>query len=203
MWQVAVLRWCESGIIQKVSINTVQKCHWLTWAWNHLRWTLAKSKRVFCSEKQSPCSPDLKGQGKPQLLLVPGQKVSICHGMEMCQCACWVTFTFVRASLMQKDSYKFSCNICSHLEVVHSKDVPEFSKKDNAKPHSVRITSARLQKQSVQVLDWPACCSNLSPVENAWHIIKGNIWQGRPWTTALLKNSKMEELEKFPCAELD
>ncbi len=42
---------------------------------------------------------------------------------------------------------------------------------DNAKPHTAAITTAWLRSRRVRVLNWPACSSDLSPIENIWRII--------------------------------
>ena len=38
--------------------------------------------------------------------------------------------------------------------------------RDNVKPHTASITTAWFHCRRVQVLDWPACCPDLSPTEN-------------------------------------
>ncbi len=43
---------------------------------------------------------------------------------------------------------------------------------DNAKSHTAAITTAWLRSRRVQVLNWPVCSPDLSPIENIWHIIK-------------------------------
>ncbi len=44
--------------------------------------------------------------------------------------------------------------------------------RDNANPQTAAITTAWLRSRRVRVLNWPACCPDLSPVENIWRIIK-------------------------------
>ncbi len=36
---------------------------------------------------------------------------------------------------------------------------------DNAKPHTAAITTAWIRSRRVWVLNWPACCPDLSPIE--------------------------------------
>ncbi len=43
---------------------------------------------------------------------------------------------------------------------------------DNAKPHTADITTAWLRSRRVPLLNWPACSTDLSPIENIWCIIK-------------------------------
>ncbi len=64
---------------------------------------------------------------------------------------------------------------------------------DNAKRHTVAITTAWICSRRVWLLNWPACSPDLSPIENIWRIIKrkntsktttnssaaGNLYQAR------------------------
>ncbi len=45
------------------------------------------------------------------------------------------------------------------------------------KPHTAAITTAWIRSRRVQVLNWPACRPDLSPIGNIWRIIKLKICQ--------------------------
>jgi len=64
---------------------------------------------------------------------------------------------------------------------------------DNAKPHSVHITTAWLLSRRVQMLNWPDCSPDLSPTENIWCIMKRKIRQRKPWTVEQLKSYIRQE----------
>ena len=75
---------------------------------------------------------------------------------------------------------------------------PCLFQQNNAKPHSQRVTTAWLRSKRVQVLDWPACSPDLSPIENVWRIMKRKIQQQRPWTLEQLKSYIKQEWERIP-----
>ncbi len=74
---------------------------------------------------------------------------------------------------------------------------PCIFQQDNAKPHSAHITKSWLRRKRVQVLDWPACSPDLSPIENVWRILKRKMRQRRPRTVSHLKTCLQEEWDKI------
>ncbi len=73
---------------------------------------------------------------------------------------------------------------------------------DNAKPHTAAITTAWLRSRIVQVLNWPACSTDLSPTENIWRIIKRKIHQRWPQTLQQLETCIRQEWDKIPTPKL-
>ncbi len=73
---------------------------------------------------------------------------------------------------------------------------------DNAKPHTAAITTAWLRSRRVQVLNWPACSPDLSPIENIWHIIKRKTRQRRPQTLQQLETYIRQEWDQIPTPKL-
>ncbi len=79
---------------------------------------------------------------------------------------------------------------------------PCVFQQDNAKPHTVAITTAWLRSRRVRVLNWPACSPALSPIENIWRIIKLKIRQRRPQTIQQLETNIRQERDQIPTPEL-
>ncbi len=73
---------------------------------------------------------------------------------------------------------------------------------DNAKPHTADITTAWLRSRRVRVLNWPACSTDLSPIENIWRIIKRKIRQRQPQTLQHLKTYIRQEWDQIPTPKL-
>ncbi len=79
---------------------------------------------------------------------------------------------------------------------------PCLFQQDNAKPHSAAITTAWLHSRRVQVLNWPACSPDLSPIENIWCIIKWKIRQRRPQILQQLETYIRQEWDQIPTPKL-
>ncbi len=79
---------------------------------------------------------------------------------------------------------------------------PCVFQQDNAKPHTPAITTAWLRSRRFQVLNWPACIPDLSPIENIWCIIKQKICQRRPRTLQQLETHIRQEWDQIPTLKL-
>ncbi len=73
---------------------------------------------------------------------------------------------------------------------------------DNAKPHTAAILTAWLHSRRVQVLNWPVCSPDLSPLENIWRILKRKIHQRWPQTRQQLETYIRQEWDQIPTPKL-
>lgn len=51
---------------------------------------------------------------------------------------------------------------------------------DNARPHTARVTQNFLANNNIDVLPWPACSPDMSPIEHLWDALDRRIRQRRP-----------------------
>ncbi len=72
-----------------------------------------------------------------------------------------------------------------------------------ARPHTASITTSWLRRRRIQVLKWPACSPDLSPIENIWRIIKRKMRQRRPKTVEQLDACIEQKWDNIPIPKLE
>lgn len=73
---------------------------------------------------------------------------------------------------------RFWSNTCFHPSIFFFRYAPScFFQQDNAKPHSsqVKIVWFWRKKKLGETIEWPIRNTELSPIQNVWHIIKWKI----------------------------
>ncbi len=160
---------------RKPYVNTVQKRHHVLWAKAHLKWIVSKWKRFLGSE-----------ESKFDILV--GNHV--CHVLRAKEegdlPACYQRSVQKPASLMVwgcinvygMDSLHVlegTMDAESYIKILEQHMLPScwcVFQQDNAKAHTVAITTAWLRSRRVRLLNLPACSQDISPIENIWNIIK-------------------------------
>ncbi len=182
----------------------VQKRRHVLWAKAHLKWIVSKWKRVLWSDESKfdilfgnywHLSSVLKRretfqhvisvQLKSQHLWWYGVHKCIQYGQLACfgkHYECWKEYKGFRATMLPSRRCVFS--------------------QDNAKPNTATITTVWLHSRRVQVLNWPACSTYLSPIENFWCIIKLKIRQKWPRTLQQLETYIRQEWDQIPTPKL-
>ncbi|GFX34712.1 transposable element Tcb1 transposase [Trichonephila clavipes] len=64
--------------------------------------------------------------------------------------------------------------------VMHHRTGPAPGVMDNARPHVARIVQRFFINHQIELLSWPACSSDLSPVENMWTMVAQRLAQITP-----------------------
>ena len=53
-----------------------------------------------------------------------------------------------------------------------------FFQQDNAAVHKSKATTAWLNQQKINVLEWPGCFPDMNPIEDLWGILVGSVYAG-------------------------
>lgn len=69
---------------------------------------------------------------------------------------------------------------------------------DNARCHTAHVCRNFLTQQNINVLDWPACSPDLSPIEHLWDALDRRIRRRNPQTLAQLEFFFIQEWNAIP-----
>ena len=58
---------------------------------------------------------------------------------------------------------------------------------DNAPAHNARLTTNLLQRNNINVMNWPAKSPDMSPIENLWDELGHRVYQRRPPPATVLQ----------------
>ncbi|GFW49222.1 DDE_3 domain-containing protein [Trichonephila clavipes] len=76
---------------------------------------------------------------------------------------------------------------------------------DNARPHRANIVDECLQSEDITRMDWPACSSDLNPIEHVWDMLGRRIADRQHPSTCLpkLRRALLDEWCNIPQDQID
>ncbi len=190
----------------------VQKRRRVLWAKAHLKWTVSKWKSVLSSDESK--FDILVGNHRRQVLQAKEEgDLPACYQRSVQKPASLMVWGCISAYGMGSlHVLEGTMNAERYIKVLEQQMLPSrwrvfqgrpcVFQQDNAKPHTAAITTAWLRSRRVQVLNWPACSPDLSPIDNIWCIIKRKIRQSRPQTLQQLETCIRQEWDQIPKPKL-
>ncbi len=165
---------------RKPYVNMVQKRRRVLWAKAHLKWTVSKWKSVLWSD-ESKFDILVGNHGRRVLWTKEEGDLPACYQRSVQKPASLMVWGRISPYGMGSlHVLEGTMNAEMYIKVLEQHMLPSrwrVFQQDNAKRHTAAITTAWLHRRRVQVLNWPACSPDLSPIENIWRTIKRKIHQ--------------------------
>ncbi len=198
---------------KKPYLNMIQKRRRFLWAKAHLKWTVAKWKTVLWSD-ESKFEVLFGKLGRHVIRTKEDKDNPSCYQRSVLKPASLMVWGCMSACGMGSlHIWKGTINAERYIQVLEQHMLPSrrrlfqgrpcIFQHDNARPHTASITTSWLRRRRIQVLKWPACSPDLSPIENIWCIIKRKMRQRRPKTVEQLEACIKQEWDNIPIPKLE
>ncbi len=156
-------------------MNLAHKRCRVLWAKAHLKWTVWKWKSVLWSD-ESKFDIFVENHGRRVFRAKEEGDLPACYQCSVQKPAYLMVWECISAySMGSLHVLEGTMNAERYIKILEQHMLPSrrrIFQQDNAKPHTAAITTAWLHSRRVQVVNWPACSPDLSPIENIWRIIK-------------------------------
>ena len=199
--------------LRGLDLTDARRRNRLAWANAHVRWPLARWRRVLFSDESR--FNLYHADGRRRVWRRVGERFSdvavdrrvahggggvmvwagIAHGQR-------TQLYFIEGN-MNAQRYRDEILIPIVVPFAHLHDV--IFQQDNARPHVARVCMQLLEDEHMPVLQWPAFSPDMSPIENLWDILDRSVRQRLqvPRNIRQLREALAEEWNNIPQATID
>ncbi len=164
---------------KKPYLNMIQKRRRFLWAKAHLKWTVAKWKTVLWSD-ESKFEVIFGKLGRHVIRTKEDKDNPSCYQRSVQKPASLMVWGCMSACGMGSlHIWKGTINAERYIQVLEQHMLqsrrrlfqgrPCIFQHDNDRPHTASITTSWLRRRRIQVLKWPACSPDFSPIKHLAH----------------------------------